>query len=121
MEKYTGRIKGACGVWLALVCLLTLPLWGVVYAAPVLLAYAIAWRKDWCSQVAVAAGCVSLLFMCYVLWEYACWKAEGNWDAQEAIGFLFLFIYQCGISLAAMVLTWCFCAGYRNLSRPCEK
>lgn len=80
-----------------------------------LLAYAGTRHKNWCSQVGVAVGCVSLLFTGYFLIRFVCWKAAGNYDAQEAIGFLFLFIYQCGISLAAMVFTWCFCAACRNL------
>lgn len=114
-DKHARLIRYASGLWLLVFCILSFP-WGLAYAAPVLLAYAVTIRKDWCSQVAVAAGCVSLLFSVYFLIQYVCWKAAGNYDAQETIGFVFLFIYQCGISLLAMVLTWCFCAGYRNLS-----
>ena len=120
MNKYTCPIRAACGVWLIIFCFFSFP-WGVGYAAPVLLAYIVTRCKDWCSQVSLAAGCLSLLFSVYFLIRYVCWKAAGNYDAQEAIGFVFLFIYQFGISLVAMVLTWCFCAGYRNLSAPCEK
>ena len=120
MNKYICPIRRVCGVWLLIFCIFSFP-WGLAYAAPVLLAYVVTRRKDWCSQVSVASGCVSLLFSVYFLIRFVCWKAAGNYDAQEAIGFLFLLIYQFGISLAAMVLTWCFCAGYRNLSGPYEQ
>lgn len=120
MEKYSHLTRKACGIWLLVFCMLSFP-WGLVYAAPVLLAYAVTRRKDWCGQVGVAAGCVSLLFTGYFLIRFACWKAAGNYDAQESIGLVFLLFYQTGISLIAMVLTWCFCAGYRNLSAPYEK
>lgn len=120
MEKYSHLTRKACGIWLLVFCMLSFP-WGLVYAAPVLLAYAVTWRKDWCSQVGVAAGCVSLLFTGYFLIRFACWKAAGNYDDQESIGLVFLLFYQTAISLIAMVLTWCFCAGYRNLSAPYEK
>lgn len=76
----------------------------MAYAAPVLLAYRVTRRKNRCSQVSLAAGCLSLLFSVYFLIRYVCWKAAGNYDAQEAIGFVFLFIYQFGISLVAMLL-----------------
>ncbi len=58
--------------------------------------------KDWCSQVGVAAGCVSLLFTGCFLIRFACWKAAGNYDAQESIGLVFLLFYQTGISLIAI-------------------
>ena len=120
MNKYTRPIRVACGVWLLILCIASFP-WGLAYAAPVILAHAVTRRKDWCCQVSLASGCVSLLFSVYFLIRYVCWKAAGNYDAQEAIGFVFLFIYQFGLSLVAMLLTWCFCAGYRNMSTPYNK
>lgn len=120
MDKYTRAIRAACAIWLLIFCFFSFP-WGLAYAAPVLLAFAVTWRKDWCSQVGIAAGCVSLLFTGYFLIRFACWKAAGNYDAQEAVGLVFLFIYQVGISLAAMVFTWLFCSAYRNLSAPYDR
>lgn len=117
MENTAKFVRKICGLWLLVFGIVSFPL-GLACAAPVLLAYVVTMRKDWCSQLAVAAGCVSLLFTGYFLMRYLLWKAAGNYDAQEAIGFVLLVVFQCGISLVVMVLTWCFCAGYRNLSRP---
>lgn len=120
MKTYTRHIRSACGIWLLVVCLLSFP-WGLVYSAPVLLAYGVTRRRSWCSQAAVAVGCLSLVFMGYCLIRYACWKSAGNYDAQEAIGLLFIAVWQYAISMAAMTLTWLFCAGYRNMTQYNEK
>lgn len=120
MNKYTRPIRVACGVWLLILCIASFP-WGLAYAAPVILTYAATRRKDWCSQVSLAAGCVSLLFSVYQLVCFLLWKAAGNYDAQEAIGLVFIAVWQYLISAATMTITWLVCAGYRNLSEPYEK
>ena len=106
--------------WLLLVCMLSFP-WGLVYSAPVLLAYAVTRRRSWCSQVALAVGCVSLLFMVYGLVSHLLWKAAGNFDAQEGLTLVFIAIWQYPISAVTMTITWLFCAGYRNVSTYHEK
>ena len=113
MEQRFKLIRTICGIWLLLLCVLTFP-WGLVYSAPVLLAYAV--TRSWCSQVAMVVGCVSLLFSVYLLVSYILWKAAGNFDAQEPLTLVFIAIWQYLISAAAMLVTWLFCAGYRNLS-----
>lgn len=120
MERFSGHIRRACGIWLLLVCILSFP-WGLVYAAPVLLAYAVTRRRSWCSQAALAVGCVSLLFMVYGLVSHLLWKAAGNYDAQEGLTLLFIGIWQYLISAVTMTITWLFCAGYRNVSTYSEK
>lgn len=120
MERFSRHIRRACGIWLLLVCILSFP-WGLVYAAPVLLAYAVTRRRSWCSQAALAVGCVSLLFMVYCLVSHLLWKAAGNYDAQEGLTLLFIGIWQYLISAVTMTITWLFCAGYRNVSTYDEK
>ena len=115
MEQRFKLIRTICGIWLLLLCVLTFP-WGLVYSAPVLLAYAVTRRRSWCSQVAMVVGCVSLLFSVYLLVSYILWKAAGNFDAQEPLTLVFIAIWQYLISAAAMLVTRLFCAGYRNLS-----
>ena len=114
------KLRRACGIWLLLVCMLSFP-WGLVYSAPVLLAYAVTLRRSWCSQVALAVGCVSLLFMVYCLVCHLLWKAAGNYDAQEGLTLVFIAIWQYPISAVTMTITWLFCAGYRNVSTYHEK
>ena len=120
MERFSRHIRRACGIWLLLVCILSFP-WGLVYAAPVLLAYAVTRRRSWCSQAALAVGCASLLFMVYGLVRHLLWKAAGNYDAQEGLTLLFIGIWQYLISAVTMTITWLFCAGYRNVSTYDEK
>lgn len=121
--ELTGKwrnIRRGTGIALALICVCTFP-WSLVYAAPVILAYAVTRRRSWCSQAAVLAGCISLLFMVYWLIRYTLWKNAGNYDAQEGLTLLFIGIWQYLISAVSMTITWLFCAGYRNVSTYHEK
>lgn len=113
MERHAKPIRTISGIWLLLVCMLTFP-WGLVYAAPVLLAYAVTCRRSWCSQVALAAGCLSLLFMLYCLMRFTLWKAAGNYDAQEALDLLFIAVWQYPISVATMIVTWLAALAYKT-------
>ena len=72
---------------------MTLPLGGVFFSVPVLLAYGATRRLErWPAQGAVAMGCISLLYMVRPLVEFALWKRAGNADAQEPIALLFIFL-----------------------------
>ncbi len=50
------KLRRACGIWLLLVCMLTFP-WGLVYAAPVLLAYAMILFRRGFFLPGAGAGC----------------------------------------------------------------
>ena len=118
--ELTGKwrnIRRGTGLVLALSCVCTFP-WSLVYAAPVILAYAVTRRRSWCSQAAVLAGCISLLFMVYWLIRHTLWKNAGNYDAQEPIALLFIGFWQYILSIAVMGITWLVCAGSRNLYQP---
>lgn len=112
-------IRRFCRWWLVVFCVLTLPLGGVFFAVPVLLAYYATRRIEHCpAQVAVGVGGISLLYMVLPLVDVFLWKLAGNHDAQEPIALMFIFLRQTGISIAAMLAAWLLCAGARNLRRP---
>ena len=113
MKTATSSIRLYCAIWLAVVCFFTLPT-GLLCAAPVLLAFLCTKRRSMNAQYAVVAGCLSLVFMCYQLLKFVLWKAEGNYDAQEGLFYLFLLIWQYAISTFAMLLTYCFFAAKNN-------
>ena len=69
------------------------------------------------AQLTIAAGSLSLLFMCYQMWSFYSWKAAGNYDAQEGLFYLFLLVWQYAISVLAMALTYVLLVARDNLSR----
>ena len=119
-QKRIRIVRRCCGIWLALLFCITLPWGGFVYAAPVILAFFITRHRSMRAQIGIAAGGLSLLFMCWQMWSFYSWKAAGNYDAQEGLFYLFLLVYQYTISALAMLLTWGLLVARDNLSRPYE-
>ena len=119
-QKGIRVVRGCCGIWLALLFCITLPWGGFVYAAPVILGFFITRRRSMRAQIGIAAGCLSLLFMCWQMWSFYSWKAAGNYDAQEGLFYLFLLVWQYTISALAMLLTWGLLVARDNLSREYE-
>ena len=117
MNRMSRIIRRCSGIWLALLFIITLPAAGFVYAAPVILAFFLARGRSMRAQLTTAAGSLSLLFMCYQMWDFYSWKAAGNYDAQEALFYLFLLVWQYAISALAMALTYVFQVAKENLSR----
>ena len=113
-------IRRYSGIWLALLFIITLPAAGFVYAAPVILTFFLARGRGMRAQLTIAAGALSLLFMCYQMWNFYSWKAAGNYDAQEGLFYLFLLVWQYAISALAMVLTYGLLVAKDNLSREYE-
>lgn len=113
-------IRRCSGIWLALIFIITLPSAGFVYAAPVILAFYLTRGRSMRAQVTIAAGSLSLLFMCYQMWSFYSWKAAGNYDAQEGLFYLFLLVWQYAISVLAMALTYVLLVARDNLSREYE-
>ena len=117
MNRMSRIIRRCSGIWLALLFIITLPSAGFVYAAPVILAFYLSRGRSMRAQLTIAAGSLSLLFMCYQMWSFYSWKAAGNYDAQEGLFYLFLLVWQYTISALAMVLTYVFLVAKENLSR----
>ena len=113
-------IRRCCGIWLALIFIITLPSAGFVYAAPVILAFYLTRGRSMRAQLTIAAGSLSLLFMCYQMWSFYSWKAAGNYDAQEGLFYLFLLVWQYAISVLAMALTYVLHVASDNLTREYE-
>lgn len=120
MNKKARIIRQSCGIWLALLFIITLPAAGFVYAAPVILAFFLARGRSMRAQLTTAAGSLSLLFMCYQMWDFYSWKAAGNYDAQEALFYLFLLVRQYTISALSMALIYVLLVARDNLSRKYE-
>lgn len=119
MNKTVRKLRVFNTVWLGLTCLVTLPWAGFVYAAPVVAAYFICRSSQTVkTQLVIAVGNVSLVYLLYSLWRFIRWKLSGNYDAQEALFYVFLLVEQWGISLLSMLITMGTCIAIRNLRTP---
>ena len=64
----------------------------------------------------MAAGCLSLCYMVFPLWEFSQWKQAGHWDAQEGLFYVFLFVKQSAISIVSSLSVYGICLAIRNLN-----
>lgn len=116
MNKTTRYLRLFCDVWLAVFCILTLPWGGFVYAAVVLAAHLFTRQSHHvCWRLAMAAGCPSLCYMLFPLWEFIQWKQAGHGDAQEGLFYVFLFAKQSAISMVSILSVYGLSLAIRNL------
>lgn len=116
MDMATRYLRRFCDIWLAVFCTLTLPWGGVVFAAVVVIVYLFTRKSNHtCWRIAMAAGCLSLCYMLFPLWEFTQWKLAGHWDAQEGLFYVFLFAGQSAISMVSILSVYGLCLGIRNL------